>query len=71
MPRLFFPKGQMVPAQAELDRIAQRGAADNFYMSAVAEAHLQQPAPKLDIAANGQNAAAAADAKLVEAASFW
>jgi len=40
---LFFAEGQMVAAQAEFDWIAQRSAADDFDLRAVAEAHLQKP----------------------------
>jgi len=60
----------MIPAQAELNRIAQRRSADDFYVSAVAKAHFQQTPAKLDVAADGKNAASAADAKLVEVARF-
>jgi hypothetical protein len=60
----------MIPAKAELNRIAQRRSADDFNMRAIAKTHFQQPATKLHIPADGENAASAADAKLIEATGF-
>ena len=70
MPRLFFPQGQMIPTQTKFNRITQRRSADDFHMRAIAEAHLQQPAAKLDIPADSENAASAADAELIQATGF-
>ena len=70
MSRLLFSQGQMIPAQTELNRIAQRRAADDLYVSTVAEAHFQQTPAKLYVAADGKDAASAADAELVEVARF-
>ena len=69
-PRLLISQRQVISAQSELDRIAQRRAADDFYMRAVAEAHLQQPATNVAVAADGNDKPAAADAQLVEGASL-
>jgi len=43
----------MIPAQTELNRIAQGRAADDLYVSAVAKPHFQQTPAKLDVATDG------------------
>src|SRR5205823_3442710 len=66
---LLIAQRQAVATQAELDGVAQRRPPEDLDAGAVAEAHLQQPAADFRIAADGDHAAAAADAKLVQAAS--
>jgi hypothetical protein len=60
----------MVAAEAELDWVSQRGAANDLDLRAVAESHFQQPAAKVVIAINGNHAAFAADAQLVQMAGI-
>jgi hypothetical protein len=69
-PRLFISERQMVSAQPELDRIAQGRPANDFDVRAVAEAHLQQTATNVKVAADGNDKPAAADAQLVQGAGF-
>jgi glycine cleavage system aminomethyltransferase T len=64
---LIGPKGEGIAAEAVLDRVAQRGAADDFNGGAVAEAHLEEAATDVGVAADGDDAPAAADAQVVEA----
>jgi hypothetical protein len=68
--RLFIAEGQEVSTQAELDWITEGCAANDLDGRTVAEAHLEQSAAKLGIAANGDNASAAADAQTVQRASL-
>ncbi len=42
----------MIATKAEFDWIAERGAADDFNASAVAETHLKQPTTKFRFASN-------------------
>jgi choline dehydrogenase-like flavoprotein len=60
----------MVAAKTELDRVAERGAADHFNLDAVTESHFEQAATKVVIAAHGDHASFAADAQLVQAAGI-
>jgi hypothetical protein len=68
MLRLFFTQGKTIAAQPELNRVAQRRSPDHLYVSAAGEAHFQQAPAKIDIAADGDDAAAATDAKLIQPA---
>src|SRR5437588_3485165 len=68
MPGLIAAEGKMVSAQAEFDRVAQRGAADDLHVSTIAEAHLQEPPAQIAISTDSDDAAAAADAQLVQRA---
>jgi D-arabinose 5-phosphate isomerase GutQ len=60
----------MIAAKTKLDRVAKRGAADDFNLNAVAESHFEQAATKVVIAADGDHASLAADAQLVQAAGI-
>jgi len=60
----------MVTAESEFDRVAHRGPADDFNGCSVTEAHLQKPTSQVGIATDGDDAAAAANAELVQAARF-
>src|SRR5207248_1094314 len=66
MLRLLGAERQVIPAQAKLDRVAERGAADDFHLGAVAEAHLQQAAAKLTIPPDRDDGTAAADPERVQ-----
>ena len=44
MPRLILAKRKVITAQAELDRVTQRRAANYLNRNTVAESHLQEPA---------------------------
>jgi hypothetical protein len=68
VPGLFFSKAQVIPAEAELDRVAKRGPANNLDAGAVTESHFKQPTSQIGIAAHGKNAPTAADTESVEAA---
>src|SRR5256885_12505474 len=68
VPGLLVAEAEAVPAQLELDRIPQRRAADHLHVRPVAETHLQQSSADFRIAADGDDAAAAADAKLIKVA---
>jgi hypothetical protein len=70
VPGLFVAETQVIPSEAEFDRIAQRSPADDFNAGAVAKAHLQQPPAKVGIATHGKNATPASNAQLVQAARF-
>jgi hypothetical protein len=65
---LLFAEGERVAAEAVLDRVAERGAADDFDGGAVAEAHLEEAAADVGVATDGDDAPTAADAEVVEAA---
>ena len=67
---LFHHRGQQGP-RSELDRVAEGRPAYDLYVGAAGEAHFQEPAAKLDIASDGNDIAAATDAKLVEPAGAW
>ena len=71
VPGLFVTKAQMIAAEAELNRIAQRCSPDNFDTGAVAEAHLQQATAQFRISPHRKHAPPATDAEAVEAARFW
>src|SRR4051794_5784409 len=66
--RLLVAEGEVVAAEFEFNRVAERGAADDFDADAVAEAHLEEPAAEFGVAADGHHLAAAADAELVQRA---
>ncbi len=66
---LVVAKRQMIATQAELDGIAERGAADHLDLRAVAKAHFQKATTNLRIAADGGHEAAAADAQCIQATS--
>jgi len=68
MLRLFVAKRQVIAAKPELDRVAQRRASNHFYAGAVAEAHFEQAAAEVGIAADGDDAAPAPDAELIQPA---
>jgi hypothetical protein len=70
VPGLFVAERQVVAAQTKLNRISERGAADDFNFGAVAEPHLKKAAAKLGIASDGGDAALTANAHLIEAARF-
>jgi hypothetical protein len=70
VPGLFFSKAQVIAAEAELDRVAHRRTTNDLDTGAVAEAHLQQPATKVRVAADGEDAPVAPDPELVQAAGF-
>ena len=55
MPGLIAAEGKMVSAQAEFDRVAQRGAADDLHVSTIAEAHLQEPPAQIAISTDSDN----------------
>jgi len=63
---LLFETG----AEAEFDRIAEGRPAQHFDLRVVAKAHLEQPAAQFGIAAHADDVAAAADAELIQSASF-
>jgi hypothetical protein len=65
VPGLFFTEAQVVASQTKFDRVAHRGAANDFHTGAIAEAHLEEPAAKIGVASNGENAAPAPDAELI------
>jgi hypothetical protein len=48
--RLIAAKRQVIPAKAELNRIAHRSPADDLDLGSVAKAHLQQPTANVVIA---------------------
>jgi hypothetical protein len=65
VPGLFFAEGQVIAAEAEFNRVAQRRPANDLDLGAVAKAHLQQPTANLRIATNGKHMPFAPDAELV------
>jgi hypothetical protein len=67
---LFLAKAQVVTAEAEFDRVAHRGSPNDFYGCSVTEAHFQKSPAQVGIATDGHDAAAAANAELVQAARF-
>jgi hypothetical protein len=67
---LIATEREMVATQTKLDRIAHRRPADDLDLDAVAESHLQQPTTDFRIAADGNDAAFATDAELIEAAGL-
>jgi hypothetical protein len=67
---LIGTEGQVVAAEAELDRVTQRSAANDFHLGPVAESHFQQPTANFGIAAHGKNGPLTANAELVEGAGF-
>jgi hypothetical protein len=66
--RLLVAKGQAVSAEPKLGRIAQWGTAEDFNLGAVAEAHFQQPATDIHIAANRDDPSPAPYPKTVQSA---
>lgn len=70
VPGLLVAKAEVISAEAEFNRIAQRRPPDNFDAGAVAETHFQQPAAQFRISAHRKHAPTATDAKAVEAARF-
>src|SRR5262245_49367163 len=64
--RLRIPQRETVSTQAELDWIAERSAAEDFHLGAVAEAHLEKPAAEIDVSPDGNDAPPAADAEAVQ-----
>ncbi|HMB94643.1 MAG TPA: hypothetical protein VKK61_01255 [Tepidisphaeraceae bacterium] len=67
---LLIAKRETIATQAELDRIAHRGAADDFDVGAVAETHFEQSTAQILIAVDENDRTAAADPKAIEAARF-
>jgi hypothetical protein len=70
VPGLIGTEGKMVAAEAELDRVTERGAADDFDLGAVAETHFEKPAAELSVATDGDDGSLAADADLVQGAGL-
>jgi hypothetical protein len=68
VPGLLVAQRQAVAAKPELDWIAQRRPADYLDVGAIAKSHLQEPAPKLDIAADVDNPPAATGAQAIQIA---
>jgi hypothetical protein len=66
--RLFIPQRNTVSADAKLDRIAQRRAAQNLDSGPIAKAHLKQAAAGLVIPADGNDMSMATHAQLVQTA---
>ena len=69
--RLLQTQRQVIAAQAELDRIAERGSTHHLDARAVTEAHLQQPTAHVGVAVDGDDAAAAADVDVAERAQSY
>src|SRR5947209_10441659 len=67
-PGLFFAKAQVVAAEAEFNWVAQRRPSDDLNTSAIAEAHLEQPAAEIGVASDGKHAPLAPDAQPVQPA---
>jgi len=67
-PRLFGAEGQVISAQAELDGVTERGAADDFDSSAVAEAHLKESPAQFGIAPHGYHMPASTNAEFAQGA---
>ena len=68
--RLLVAKGQAVPAQAELDRIAQWRSANDFHIRAARETHFQQTPANVRIATDRDDAPAATQPELVQRAGI-
>jgi hypothetical protein len=56
----------MVPAHAELNRVAKRRTANDFDGRSLAKPHFQQAATEIRVAADVDDAPATADTQLVE-----
>lgn len=68
--RLLVAEGKEIAAEAELDRIAERSAANDFDGRAVAEAHLEEPAAQFGVAPDRDDASAATYAQTVQRAGL-
>ena len=68
MAGLFRAQGQVIAAQAELNWIPQRRAANDLNPGTVAEPHFQQSSPYVGVAAHSKHASLASNAQGVECA---
>jgi hypothetical protein len=67
---LLIAQREAISSQAEFDGIAQGRAADDFDLCSVTEAHFEQTAAQVRVAADGDDPAAATDAQAVQATGF-
>jgi hypothetical protein len=67
---LFASQGQVIATEAEFDGVAEGCSAHDFDLRAVAESHLQKPAAKILVPANGLDATLAADAQRIQIAGI-
>jgi hypothetical protein len=67
--RLLVTQRQTISSQAEFNRVAQGRATQHLDLSPVAKAHFQQPAAKVDVAANRDDTGAATNAQVVQRTS--
>ena len=63
---LIRTEGERIATEAVLDRVAERGAVNDFDGGAVAEAHFEEAVADVGVAADGDDAPAAADAEVVK-----
>jgi hypothetical protein len=70
MLRLLIPQRKAITAESELDRIAQRRPTQHFHLRVIAKAHLEQSTAQFRIAADANDVAAAAIAKLIQSAGL-
>jgi hypothetical protein len=66
---LVRTQGERIPAEAVLDRVAERCAANDFDGRAVAEPHLEETTADVRVTADGNDAPATADAEVVQTTS--
>jgi hypothetical protein len=70
VPGLFIAQGKVVAAEAELDWVTEWSAANDLNLGAVTEAHFEESAAEITVAAHREDKSAAADAELVQSAGI-